>query len=939
MSIELSLPVVVLGLALGTAYGLLGAGLVLIHRISGVLNFAIGAAGALGAAVVGYLVVDRHMPYWLAFPAGLAAAAAASVLTEAAAVRRLSRAPQVMSVVATLGMAAFLSSVAGGLYSRTDVLAVFPSPPGMPTVVLGELIVTPAFSATLILSPALVVAGALFLRLSRTGTALRATAANGRLARTIGISTSRMAVIAWGVAGAFAGVTTILGQPLQGFTGASATSPDLLLHALAAATLARLRSLPVALAAGVAIGVAEQQLEWNQPPPGTASVLLFALIAVGLLLQRRPGARKQIGESWSAVLALSSAQPAPDTIRRRRWASRGCAVAALVGLALLPQVLTTNQATSLSLVFAFAIIALGVLVVTGMSGHLSLGHMGFAAVGAVASFHVVAATDNFVLGILAAGAAGAVVAAVVGIPALRVRGVMYAVATLGFGLAVQEWLLPRSWAFGEGVQFPRPAVGTVSFMTGRAYYEWALIVLVLSLLIVARVRRTGLARTVTALRDNEDGARVFTVPVLLRTVQVFLLGGFLAGVGGAVLAHGVGSVTPSTFDASLSLSVVAAAVIGGLGFAVGPLLGALFVVGVPLIVPLDSAVLAGTALGWLLLVVYVPSGFGAVALRLRDQLLERLGVLAPAQIGEPDASAAGASLPGRHTVTLAHAATAPEVPRTAAVPATLLDAAGIHRRFGGLVAVDDVSLQVRSGEIVGIIGANGAGKTTLFEIVSGFTRPHRGTVEILGRPMTHASPRARSRLGLVRSFQDAKLFPTLTVHETVTLAHERHLPSSVRDLIGFGGGREDRRRAGASDLLRRMGLEPYAHKRIAELSTGTRRITELACMLALQPKILLLDEPSAGIAQSETEALVGVLRRIHDDLDVALVIVEHDVPLVLALATRVVAMESGRIIADGDPHSVVRDPAVMRSYLGDNPVAANRSAPTVSNGADVPVGK
>lgn len=928
--IQLSLPVLILGLALGSTYGLLGAGLVLIHRMSGVLNFAIGATGAVGAAVVGYLVVRVHVPYWLAFPAGIAAGALAAALTEVAAVRRLRRAPRLMSLVVTLGMAMLLTSIGMLIFSQVAATETFPSPSWMPTFAIGQLIVTPAFSAMLIFSPIVVICSAVFLRYGRVGTALRATAANGRLAQAVGISASRMSLLAWGIAGAFAAFTTILAAPLRGFAGGDPSAPSLLLHALAAASVARLRSLPVALGAGVVIGVVEQEVEWNRPPAGTTSVLLFVLVALALGIQRREGARARSDESWLAVLVAAPPRLPGRVAVRLAWLTRGSAAVALAGVVLLPRVLDSSRTLSLSQVFAYSIIALGVLVVTGMTGHLSLGHMGFAGIGAVVSLHVARATNNYFLAMLAAGMVGAGAAVIVGIPALRMRGLRYAVVTLAFGLAVQDWLLPQSWALGVGVTFPRPLVGTVSFDSDRAYYLWALGALVVCLLVVTRVRRSGLGRTAIALRDNEDSARVFTIPVLLRTVQVFLLGGFLAGLGGAVLAHGGGTIAPDTFDASLSLSVVAASVIGGLGYTVGPLLGALFVIGVPQLVPLDSAVQAGTALGWLLLVMYLPSGLGAMVVRARDAALVRLGVLrATATDPRPGAAPATESHTG-HLVEPGRPAAVAHDRRPAVVGPSaepVLRAVAVGKRYGGVIAVDDVSVDVVQGEILGLIGPNGAGKTTLFEILSGFTRPDRGVVSLLGRDVTRSSPQTRSRSGLVRSFQDCRLFPTMTVHDTVALAHERRLPSRVRDLLVAGSGRDARRHRGASDLIDLMGLGDYADKRIAELSTGTRRVTELACVLALRPRVLLLDEPSAGIAQRESEALVEVLRRVRGQLDATLVVIEHDVPLMLALVDRLIAMETGQIIASGSPREVIQDAEVVRSYLGTDATAIERSAP------------
>jgi ABC-type branched-subunit amino acid transport system ATPase component len=234
-------------------------------------------------------------------------------------------------------------------------------------------------------------------------------------------------------------------------------------------------------------------------------------------------------------------------------------------------------------------------------------------------------------------------------------------------------------------------------------------------------------------------------------------------------------------------------------------------------------------------------------------------------------------------------------------------------------------MTVLAGETVGLIGANGAGKTTTFEMLSGFTTPDRGRVRLNGEDVSQLPPEARARRGLIRSFQDAALFPTMTVSEVVALSLERVDPTRlVPSLLGIGGA--DRRKQGrARELLGMMGLHGYRNTPTSALSTGTRRITELACLIALEPSVLLLDEPTSGIAQRETEALAGVLQRIKDELDLTLVIIEHDIPLVMSISDRVVAMEAGSIIAAGPPEQVKEDPLVISSYLGGDVRAIERS--------------
>jgi branched-chain amino acid transport system ATP-binding protein len=252
--------------------------------------------------------------------------------------------------------------------------------------------------------------------------------------------------------------------------------------------------------------------------------------------------------------------------------------------------------------------------------------------------------------------------------------------------------------------------------------------------------------------------------------------------------------------------------------------------------------------------------------------------------------------------------------------ATALELRGITRRFGGIAAVDDVDLDVASGEIVGILGPNGAGKTTLFDIVSGFLPPDEGEVRLAGVDVTHMDAAERARRGLGRSFQDARLFPSMTVAETIAVALERF--TTVRDplrpalRLPSSFDAEQRVSTRVDELVELLGLGAYRNKFLRELSTGTRRIVDLACLVAHRPTVVLLDEPSSGIAQRESEALAPLLRRLRDEMGASLVVIEHDVPLVASVADRLVAMDAGRVIASGVPDHVLVDPAVVESYLG-----------------------
>ena len=261
-----------------------------------------------------------------------------------------------------------------------------------------------------------------------------------------------------------------------------------------------------------------------------------------------------------------------------------------------------------------------------------------------------------------------------------------------------------------------------------------------------------------------------------------------------------------------------------------------------------------------------------------------------------------------------------------------LSADQISVHYGGVKALNGMTLHVDDGEIVGLIGGNGAGKTTFMDCVSGYAAPEPGgSITAFGSEIGGLAPELRPYLGIVRSFQHATLYPELDVDEALLVAVERHRPSGLfASLFATRSARtaETEKREWVDELVGSLGLEPYRSKRIRHLSTGTRRVVDLATTIAGRPKLILFDEPTTGLAQRETEAFGPLLRWVRERLDCSILIIEHDMPLITSVADRLYALEAGTVIAEGRPDDVVRDPRVVASYLGLQEAAIRRSGRT-----------
>ncbi|MYE55966.1 MAG: ATP-binding cassette domain-containing protein [Acidimicrobiaceae bacterium] len=955
----------VLGLVTGLTYAAFAAGFVLIYRSTGVLNFAHGEVGAFGVALFVLLLAQYSVNWWLSFLLALAACAAIGMAIELIVIRRLFNSPRLVVLIATIGVGQI---VLFAKFRLPSVAAPGPiSPPFKATWTPTDHIRLQAREiVVLVVVPVLIAALAWFIARTRFGLAVRASASNADTARVYGTSPRRTSTIVWSISGAFAAATAIFLAPLQGINsaqaGTAALAEPLLLRVLVVSLLARMRSLPGTLIGGVGVGVAEQLIRTNVDSANRSVVdvyLFLAVLVVVLLVVRNTGEQ----ESWSLAPRIKAI---PSRLESVWWVRRLNAIgfAALFGFFVLLG-LTLSTASSLftwTSILLFAMVALSMTVLTGWAGQLSLGQYAFVGLGGLTVLGLTQGNDipipfnlfNLAIrlpwawAMVAATVVGVVTAVVVGLPALRVRGLFLAVTTLAFAVASATWLFNQEF-FTGGTSYPRPAekpildLGPIYIDFGASrknYYFLCLVSLAVVAAVVARLRRTGIGRSWIAVRDNEEMAAASTVSPTRMKLVAFGVAGGIAAYSGGLLVTLVPSLQPvSLFRAGESIVVVATAIIGGLGSVAGPILGALWVRGIPQAIPeeLDDLVrLLTSSIGLLVLLMYFPGGLLQIIYSIRDKLLER----ADRRMAEREA--ATEVEPSPVEVTPETPETAPERrrprPLVTARPAAAADRAGpalqtrdVSVRFGGNVAVDHVSVHVDHGELVGLIGTNGAGKSTLLNAISGFV-PAQGRVSVLGTDVTGRRAPGRHALGLGRGFQGARIYPGLTVRESLMVALEARSRSYLvpsMTALPPSPGQERAKRAEADEIIAYMGLKRYADHFVATLSTGTRRIVELSSLLAVNARVLLLDEPTGGVAQREAEAFGPLIKQVQAELDAAVIVIEHDMPLVMGISDRVYCLEAGAVIAEGAPDQVRQDPLVIASYLGTSDSAIGRSGPAV----------
>lgn len=883
---------IIAGLVSGAVYGLAGVGLVLTYKTSGVFNFAHGALATIAAYAFYYLHVQHDVSWPLAAAIVLVVVGPVVGLLMSRLAKALAGATLALRVTSTVGVLLIVQASFTIIYGTTQERAV---PSFLPTHAVSILGARVTVEKIIIFAIALVATVVLYLffRLSRMGMAMRAVVEDSALLDLGGTNPGRARSLAWLIGVEFATLSGLLLASAVPLTGTTLTF--LVVQAFGAAAIGSFTSLPITFVGGIVVGMlgslATKYFTHGILAQVPASLPFIVLVLVLVVFPRR----------W-----LHSRIPVRPTSRENWMTPWPIQVVGGIGLIVFLGTVPSWSGFhlgdwTLSLTMIMLFLSLGLLVRT--SGQVSLCHVTFTAIGAAAFSHF--AVDHhwpWLVALLMAGLVAMPIGALLAIPAIRLGGLYLALATLGFGIAVSQMFYTSSWMFGElglGLTMPRPHAGSLGLDSDKHFYYLCLVITVLTALFIVLLNRSRLGRLLRGMADSPLALATNGASVNVTRVLVFCISAFIAAIAGALGGMSQLTVTGDSYQPIVSLTYLALivitaggepwyAVFAGLGLAVIP-----------------SYITSSDTNNYLQIL------FGVAAIGLAMSPPGRTG--APRWLRDA-LDAAFRRPPFTRSKRIAVVGGMGELARVAPLS---LEVDGLRVQFGGLVAVDNVTLKAQTGRITGLIGPNGAGKTTTFNSCSGLNRPSQGHVSLDAENISRRAPAARARRGLGRTFQQMELFDSLTVAENVALGAESRM-AGINPLRHLLPRLSDRRKV--SDATARAmelcGLTEIARTPVGGLPTGQRRLVELARCLAGDYRLLLLDEPSSGLDRAETLRFGEILAEVVKQRGVGILLVEHDMALVNDICDDIYVLEFGKLIYSGTPSEVMNSAEVQAAYLG-----------------------
>lgn len=893
------LPFILSGIAIGSIYGLAAAGLTLTYQTSGIFNFGYGALATAAAYLFYFLHVDHGLP-WL--PALIIVVFVAGPLM-GVVMERIARqlAPQrtAWKIIGTVGLILVVEGAGTIAYGLDPRIVEQYLPMSNESFRLGGVnVLYPQLWVT-VLSVVVVAVSWVALRRTSAGVSMRAVVDDPDLVAMQAISPVRVRRTAAVYGASLAALSGVLILPFVGLDSIGLTL--LVVQAFGAAAIGRFSNLPLTFVGAVLIGIVSNvsikfviaHSSFTGLPSSVPLIVLFVVLMVT--------SSRKLGASGAQEARQHVPWKGPSDLRA------GLAVVVVVILALVPLVAGSSKLPffTIGLTEAIMLLSLGLLVKT--SGQVSLCHATFAAIGAVTFSQLTIGQGlSWPVALVVAALVVAPVGALVAIPAIRLSGIYLALATFAFAIVVEQMFFARDFMFttlAAGREIPRP-----SFATGNtSYYYLVLVFAVLIAVLTAVVHRVRLGRMLLGLSESPVAISTMGLNTKVTRVVVFVLSAMLAAVAGILYGGTVhfadSADTHYGFMTSLTLlAILGLAPFGAPWYALFGIIGA--------VIPGYFASEATT--NWLNVVFGVfavitactggPPPMPVPVRRFLEGLSRRRVTALPA------------------TPALDALSSTPEPRRDR--PTGRLEVKDLTVRFGGLVALDEVSFRAEAGQITGIIGPNGAGKTTLFDACSGLNRRIGGEIWLHERRVDRQGPAVRARMGLGRTFQSMHLADSLTVSQNVALGTEAAMAGAnpfSQVLARPGQGRAIE--AAVAMALHECGISHLADLQVGALSTGQRRLVELARCLAGSFDLLLLDEPSSGLDAEETAQLGALLKRLRVERGCGILLVEHDMSLVMDVCSYIYVLDFGKLIFEGEREQVERSPIVREAYLGAAPTA------------------